>query len=70
VKTIIDLVAQQAVGGLFWVRPHDLDLSPEEFHAAVQIWLFDGGDDFEITRTHKFDTGLRQYDMVQVKRTH
>jgi len=70
VKTIVDLVALQAVGSTFWVRPPDLDLSSEEFHAAVQVWLFDGGDGFEIRRTHRLEGGSRQYDMVQVKRTH
>ena len=63
-------MASKAVGSRFWVRPVDLQMSPELFHASVQSWVASqGGGDFLIVKAHKPSDGSLRYDMMMVERT-
>ncbi|QTN21504.1 hypothetical protein HZ992_15065 [Rhizobacter sp. AJA081-3] len=67
-------LATKAVGDTTFVHPRDLQLSPSQFHQAVQSWMVQGGgSDFAITpiprNPHKPSDGSGMYDMLQVRRT-
>lgn len=63
-------LATKAVGATVWVSPEDLQLSEEQFHAAVQRWIAqDGGPGFSYLGNHReSETGQRRYDRVKVQR--
>ena len=63
-------MATKAIGSRFWVKPENLQLSPEQFHSAVESWLPSrGGADFYIVDAHKPSDGSNRYDMMVVERT-